>query len=287
MAIFGKIDAKALANNVSVTNGSTTVTTTGDFTNKTTADFIQNGDVLSLSTVQYTVESVVSATTLKLRTVYAGSTGTVTAANALRRTPPKEVATLLIDENGQNAHFSSGTSLIFIDKAEAALEENKARGLKFPGWWAYRTYIDADGNTRFKTECLAFVRETAANAGDFDTDNPAADDISVASISISGQPANRTGVADPYSNASAFSVTASATSGSPTYQWQYQTATGTSWKNCTGTAFTTPTAAALGLSAAGGGAAKATYNGYKFRVKVGSTAGAIEVISTTATLTYA
>jgi hypothetical protein len=281
MAIFGKIDAKALANNVSVTNGSTTVTTTGDFTNKTTADFIQNGDVLSLSTVQYTVESVVSATTLKLRTVYAGSTGTVTAANALRRTPPKEVATLLIDENGQNAHFSSGTSLVFIDKAEAALEENKARGLKFPGWWAYRTYIDADGNTRFKTECLAFVRETAANAGDFDTDNPASDVTSVASISV--QPANRTGVATPYTNASAFSVTASATSGSPSYQWQYQTATGTSWKNCTGAVFTTPTAAALGLSAA----AKATYDGYKFRVKVGSTAGAIEVISTTATLTYA
>ena len=281
MAIFGKIDAKALANNVSVTNGSTTVTTTGDFTNKTTADFIQNGDVLSLSTVQYTVESVVSATTLKLRTVYAGSTGTVTAANALRRTPPKEVATLLIDENGQNAHFASGTSLIFIDKAEAALEENKARGLKFPGWWAYRTYIDADGNTRFKTECLAFVRETAANAGDFDTDNPAADDISVASIGT--PPANRTGVADPYTNASAFSVIASATSGSPTYQWQYQTATGTSWRNCTGGVFTTPTAAALGLSIAD----KGIYNGYKFRVKVGSTAGAIQVISTTATLTYA
>jgi hypothetical protein len=189
MAIFGKIDAKALANNVSVTNGSTTVTTTGDFTNKTTADFIQNGDVLSLSTVQYTVESVVSATTLKLRTVYAGSTGTVTAANALRRTPPKEVATLLIDENGQNAHFSSGTSLVFIDKAEAALEENKARGLKFPGWWTYRTYVDGDGNTRYKTECMAFVRETAANAGDFDNDNPAADVTST--ITISSQPSNQ------------------------------------------------------------------------------------------------
>jgi hypothetical protein len=189
MAIFGKIDAKALANNVSVTNGSTTVTTTGDFTNKTTADFIQNGDVLSLSTVQYTVESVVSATTLKLRTAYAGSTGTVTAANALRRTPPKEVATLLIDENGQNAHYPSGTSLIFIDKTEAALEENKARGLKFPGWWAYRTYVDGDGNTRYKTECMAFVRETAANAGDFDNDNPAADVTST--ITISSQPSNQ------------------------------------------------------------------------------------------------
>ena len=58
MAIFGTIDAKALANNLSVTNGSTTVTTTGDFTDRATANFVQNGDVLSLSGVQYTVESV-------------------------------------------------------------------------------------------------------------------------------------------------------------------------------------------------------------------------------------
>ena len=62
MAIFGKIDAKALANNLSVTNGDATVTTTGDFTNRATADFIKSGDILSLSAVQYTVLSVTSAT---------------------------------------------------------------------------------------------------------------------------------------------------------------------------------------------------------------------------------
>jgi hypothetical protein len=195
MAIFGTIDAKALATNVSVTNGSTTVTTTGDFTNRATADFVQNGDVLSLGGVQYTVESVVSATSLKLRTAYAGSTGTVLAANAIRRTAPKEVATLLLDENGQLAHFPTGTSLIFIDDTEAALDENKVRGLKWPGWWAYRTYTDGDGNTRHKAECIAFANQTAANAGDYGTaqggteDNPAADVTST--ISISGQPSNQ------------------------------------------------------------------------------------------------
>lgn len=195
MAIFGTIDAKALANNVSVTNGSTTVTTTGDFTDRTTANFVQNGDVLSLGGVQYTVESVVSATSLRLRTAYAGSTGTVTAANAIRRTPPKEVATLLLDENGQLAHFPTGTSLIFIDDTEAALDENKIRGLKWPGWWAYRTYTDGDGNTRHKAECLAFANQTADNAGDYGTaqggteDNPAADVASA--ISISAQPSNQ------------------------------------------------------------------------------------------------
>ena len=191
MAIFGTIDAKALATNLSVTNGSTTVTTTGDFTNRATADFVQNGDVLSLGGVQYTVESVVSATTLKLKVAYAGSTGTVTAANAIRRTPPKEVAARLLHES----HYPSGTNFIFVDDTEAALEENKIRGLKWPGWWLYRTYTDGDGNTRHKAECIAFANQTAANAGDYGTaqggteDNPAADVTST--ITISGQPSNQ------------------------------------------------------------------------------------------------
>lgn len=364
MAIFGTIDAKALANNLSVTNGSTTVTTTGDFTDRTSANFVQNGDVLSLGGVQYTVESVVSATSLKLRTAYAGTTGTVTAANAIRRTPPKEVATLLLDENGQLAHFPTGTNLLFIDDTEAALEENKIRGLKWPGWWAYRTYTDGDGNTRHKAECIAFANQTAANAGDYGTaqggteDNPAADVASAISISV--QPANQststpaggiltrsvsgtaaTGTAS-YTNvvyttsgsgtgaafnvsraggtytvtqtaagsgfaaadtitvlgsalggadttndltitvstvataAATFSVTASATTGTLTYQWQVQTAASTTkWTNITGA--TSASLALTGLLVAD--------SGKKYRVKIGGSAGGEEVISNTATLT--
>ena len=60
------IDAKALANNLTVTNGSQVVTTTGDFTNRTTANYVQAGDVLSLSGVQYTVVAIDSATSLRL-----------------------------------------------------------------------------------------------------------------------------------------------------------------------------------------------------------------------------
>jgi hypothetical protein len=369
MAIFGTIDAKALANNVSVVNGSTTVTTTGDFTDRTSANFVQNGDVLSLGGVQYTIESVVSATSLKLRTAYAGSTGTVLAANAIRRTPPKEVATLLLDENGQLAHFPTGTNLIFIDDTEAALDENKIRGLKWPGWWAYRTYTDGDGNTRHKAECLAFANATAgASVGDYGTaqggteDNPAADVASA--ISISAQPSNQSSqapaggiltvdtigaadalrVADTYTitasdyttdaagtgatftvvvdgsgaatvtvddagsgfvvdetitiddadlggggaadltfdvatvatAAATFSVTASATTGSLTYQWQVQTAASTTkWTNISGA--TSASLALTGLSTSD--------TGKKYRVKVGGSAGGEEVISNTATLT--
>jgi hypothetical protein len=282
MAIFGTIDAKALATNVSVTNGSTTVTTTGDFTNRATADFVQNGDVLSLGGVQYTVESVVSATSLKLRTAYAGSTGTVLAANAIRRTAPKEVATLLLDENGQLAHYPTGTSLIFIDNTEAALDENKVRGLKWPGWWAYRTYTDGDGNTRHKAECLAFAHQTAANAGDFDNDNPAADVASA--VTVTG-PANVTAAADPFTGTFTVTTSTTGTPGTLAYQWQYQTASQTTkWTNLTNTGvYTGATTATLTLT----GAAKTTYDGYKFRVKVTSAGGTEEVISAVASITYA
>lgn len=358
MAIFGTIDALALATNVGVTNGSTTVTTTGDFTNRATADFIQAGDILSLSGVQYTVESVVSATSLKLKAEYAGSTGTVTAANAIRRTAPKEFAAGLLHEG----KYPAGTQIIFIDDTEAALDENKIRGLKWSGWWAYRTFTDGDGNTRHKAECIAFANATAANAGDFDNDNPAADVASA--ISISAQPSAQStqapaggiltvdtiGAADALRTAgtytitasdyttdaagtgatfsvvvdgsgaaavtvtgagsgfvvdetitiddadlggggaadltfdvatvataaATFSVTASVGTGTLTYQWQYQTATQTTkWTDLSG-----ETSASLALTAL-----TTASNGYKYRVKVGGSAGGEEVISSTATLT--
>jgi len=289
MAIFGTIDAKALANNLSVTNNSTTVTTTGDFTDRTSNNFVQAGDVLSLGGVQYSVESVVSATTLKLKVAYAGSTGTVTAANAIRRTPPKEVAALLLHENSQNAHFPTGTSLLFIDDTEASLDENKVRGLKWPGWWAYRTYTDGDGNTRHKAECLAFANQTAANAGDYGTaqggteDNPAADVASA--VTITAQPAAVTGAATPYTGTFAVTTSTTGTPGTLIYKWQYQTAAQTTkWTDLTDAGvYSGSTTDTLTLTAA----AKATYNGYKFRVKITSAGGTEEVISNSASLTYA
>ena len=284
MAIFGTIDAKALANNLSVTNGSTTVTTAGDFTDRTSANFVQNGDVLSLGGVQYTVESVVSATTLKLKVEYAGSTGTVTAANAIRRTPPKEVAARLLHEG----HYPAGTKFIFVDDAEAALDENKVRGLKWPGWWLYRTYTDGDGNTRHKAECIAFANATAgASVGDYAAadggteDNPAADVESA--VAITG-PANVTGAATPFTGTFVVTTSTTGTPGTLIFQWQRQTATGTTWANLTDSGvFSGATTNTLTLTAA----AKATYNGYKFRVKITSAGGTEEVISNSASITYA
>ena len=42
---------------------------------------------------------------------------------------------------------SQAKQILFIDDTEAALAENKARGLNAPGWWSYFTYTDGAGNT--------------------------------------------------------------------------------------------------------------------------------------------
>jgi hypothetical protein len=183
MALWGKFDAKAFETDVSVVNNDATVTTTGDFTDDTTDDYIVAGDILSLDGVQYIVKQVTDATHLELHAVYAGSTGTVSAADAIRRTAPKAAADYMI----KNAF---GT-LVFLDEDEAVLNENRVRGLDGPGWWVYRTFTDADGNTRHKSECIVPLSVAAADSGDY-ADNPAADAASA--IAISAQPANQSTV---------------------------------------------------------------------------------------------
>lgn len=75
--------------------------------------------------------------------------------------------------------------------------------------------------------------------------------------------------------AATFSVTASATTGSLIYQWQRRTSSTAKWTNISGA-----TSSSLALTSL-----TTTSNGYQYRVKLTSSAGAEEVISNTATLT--
>ena len=180
---------------------------------------------------------------------------------------------------GAEGNAAIQSRVVFIDAVEATLAENTERGLNAPGWWQYTSYTDADGNTRHKAQHLAAFKSAPANTAD--TDDAVAADVASA-ITISAQPADVAGAADPVTDT--FAVTAAATTGTLLYQWQRQTPTGTRWTNITdGGVWGGATTATLTLTAA----AKADYDGYKFRVKITSTAGAEEVISDTATLTFA
>ena len=86
---------------------------------------------------------------------------------------------------------SQAKQIIFIDNTEAALEENKDRGLNAPGWWSYYTFTDCEGATRHKAEHLVTIADPEANASESQSDDAlAADATSIINISV--QPSNQT-----------------------------------------------------------------------------------------------
>jgi hypothetical protein len=171
------------------------------------------------------------------------------------------------------AESSQAKQTIFIDNTEAALAENKARGLNAPGWWSYYTYTDTEGNTRHKAEMLVTIAEPIGP--ETQPDDAVAADVSVA-ITINTQPADTAvavgaalqlvlaAIATPPGDASVL-----------TYQWQ-KLSDANRWANVSGETATTLDVASYAETDAG-----------SYRVKINSTNGAAEVISATAVVTTA
>ena len=181
------------------------------------------------------------------------------------------------------AASSQAKTIVFVDETEAQLNENRQRGIDGPGWWSYFTYTDNAGNTRHKAEKLVTLANPDTNANETQADDTIAADVASA-VTITAQPANVTGASTPFTGTFAVTTSTTGTPGTLTYQWQVQTPTGTRWANIANAGvYTGATTNTLTLTAA----AKATYNGYKFRVKINSAGGTEEVISNSATLTYA
>ena len=183
-----------------------------------------------------------------------------------------------------NGSGSVSETIIFVDAAEAVLNENASRGITGPGWWAYKTYTDGAGNTRHKAECLAFISNPDGTETQAD-DTIAADVASAVTITV--QPAASTSS----SEAGTFTLTTTTTGtpGALSYVWQRQTAAATTrWVNIaadtdTGITYADFTTATLAYSSYGDD----SLDGYKYRVKITSAGGTEEVISNgVATLTY-
>ena len=170
------------------------------------------------------------------------------------------------------AASSQAKTIVFVDETEAALAQNKSRGINAPGWWSYFTYSDSSGATRHKAELLITLANADTNANETQSDDTIAGDAA-SSIAIDTQPANASVAA---TNTQAFTVAATVTgAGSATFQWQLSTNSGVDFADISGATsatFTTP------ATAAGD-------NGNQYRVKLGTSAGAVEVVSSAATLT--
>ncbi len=172
---------------------------------------------------------------------------------------------------------SQTKTVVYVDETEAQLAQNKSRGLTGPGWWSYFTYNDSSGNTRHKAEQLVFIAGGEANAQETQADDALAGDAA-SSVAISAQPADASKAANG-SNTQNFAVTAAKTgAGTITYQWQVSTDGGANFADVTTGANGTTATYTTAVLVAGD-------NGNQYRVKVGTDAGATEVVSNAATLT--
>jgi hypothetical protein len=173
------------------------------------------------------------------------------------------------------AASSQAKQTIFIDETEAALAQNKNRGLNAPGWWSYYTFTDSSGATRHKAEMLVTLADAEANSNESQADDAVAADVSAA-ITIQTQPAD-TAVAV----GAALTLTLAAIATPPgdasvlTYQWQ-KLSDANRWANVSGETATTLTVGTYAATDAG-----------SYRVKIASTNGATEVTSATAVVTTA
>ena len=161
---------------------------------------------------------------------------------------------------------------IFIDDTEAALAENKARGLNAPGWWSYYTFTDCDGNTRHKAEMLVTIAGPDLNANETQADDAAAADVSVL-IDIQTQPAD-TAVAVGAALQLVLAATATPPGDASVLTFQWQKKSGKKWANVSGATNTTFDVASYAATDAG-----------SYRVKINSTNGAAEKISAVAVVT--
>lgn len=154
---------------------------------------------------------------------------------------------------------------------EEAVTANKAKGIQHPGWVTVRTYTDAQGNTRYKSETLV---ASGSMTGDASDDSTVAD----LAITIGTQPANASVTAPA---AATFTVVATINSALPlAYQWQVQQEGAGDWADITGATLASYTTGAT----ATGDAAGAT-DGDKYRVVVSATG--VTATSDAATLTVA
>lgn len=249
MALWGTKDTKTVAGTVAVTQNSTAIVgTTTSFTTE-----LKSGQTLVIAGVEYRVDVVTDDTHATLHTVYAGTT-----ASDLTVTATEEPAYVMDSERA---------SVVGVSVAEAQNANNRAAGIKTPGWTKTVTYTDAQGNTRVKSEVLV------AFGGDITGD--AADDAVVSDrvITISAQPA-ATSVVE--GDTATFSVTATVSpSTTITYQWQKQEAGSTTWSNITDATSASYTTDVLTVAAD---------NGDKYRVVLGA-ANARSINSRSATLT--
>lgn len=153
MALWGNKDSKSVTGTISVTEGGRGVTGSGTaFTTE-----LKAGQTLVINNVEYRIDSITDDESLTLHTEYTG--GDASELSVLANEQPAYIAGDILD---QVYGVDSGPGTNY----EAQMSDNRARGLKTPGWVRYFTYQDSEGNTRHKVETLVAMGTIAGDAAD-------------------------------------------------------------------------------------------------------------------------
>ena len=257
MALGGHKDNAAITGTIGVPNGSATVTGSGTaFTTE-----LKAGRFIVIAGVKYKILSITSNTVLTLTSNYEGTT-IASGATITQHQAPAFLS------------LADARKAVFVSQEEALLATNKAKGITGAGWWLFNEFIDSFGKNRSKAECLVAMTVLNATSGDSAAtgeDLIASDAESVVTISV--QPAAQTTILGE----ATFGVTASATSGTLTYQWQ-RAAAATPTRFVNVSAATSATLALTGRLLAN--------SGDLYRVVISTDAGAAKVTSNAAALTF-
>jgi hypothetical protein len=165
-------------------------------------------------------------------------------------------------------------TVVFLDRTEAQVAQNRAKGLKLPGWNRYMEYVDNTGATRYKVENLVAMSVLPATSGDLE-DAVAVD----ATFTVTTQPTNQSTV----TGAATFTVAAT---GATSYQWQVRAATGGQYVNIVNGAQTIGSAAGATTASLALTGQTAGATGQKYRCQIFNTTSGSAVTSTAATLTF-
>lgn len=313
MALFGRTDTLEAAPKfitrkatfdaqAAVSSSGDTIDLTNSNTNFATGDGVVYTGASGIGLTQGTAYYVkkLTAGTIQLTPTEAGSK---TGATGINLTAGATGAIGYLQRNlegnestgatGVGDHNYNGQQLIFVDANEAAQAETRAKGIKHPGWWLYRTWTNADGSIAQHAENVVAMSayahsgvgaSGATGSGTYQaqTGDAAADDaIAIdATTSITVQPANRS-VTAPAGTTFAVTSTATGAYGSLTYLWQVSDDEGDTWTTATGGVYSDGDTATLSLSDTTG------LDGYLFRVICGTDTANTNAISNAATLTVA
>lgn len=304
MALWGKTDTLASAPKyvvrkavfdaqAKVTSATDKIDLTDANTNFATGDGVvytgASGIGLTQGTTYYAMRQ--TDNTIKLATTEADAKAGATGVN-LTAGATGAIGNLQrnVEGNEDYDHNYNGRDLFFIDADEATQAENIARGLKVPGWTNYRSYTDANGNVRHKSEVLiamgAYTGATGFGTFQAQTGDNAADDTVLVdgTITIGTQPLSQSKVAPA---TAIFTVAATlAGVGTLAYQWQVAESTAPAvFTNVSRGSGGTTDAYTTGVTQVAP-SASVDSNGDKYRCIVSATGGAVtSVTSSVATLT--